>query len=75
MIKCLENVLTLRVWLQLQQDQFLPAMQIFRLSLYDETKIASALSQVAEECSKSGVSVGSYPVRVSGYGSEISGRQ
>jgi hypothetical protein len=40
--------------------------QVFRLSLYDETKIASALSVVAEESCNLGVSVGSYPVRGTG---------
>eukprot|EP00983_Pelagomonas_calceolata_P123969 1161057-Pelagomonas_calceolata.AAC.8 len=38
-------------------------VQIFRLSLYDETKIANALNQVHKENSSSGVNVGSYPVR------------
>uniref|UniRef100_A0A7S3QYH2 FAD synthase n=1 Tax=Dunaliella tertiolecta TaxID=3047 RepID=A0A7S3QYH2_DUNTE len=36
--------------------------KIFRLSLYDETKIANALNQVHKENSSSGVNVGSYPV-------------
>ena len=38
-------------------------LQVFRLSIYDETQIAPALKEVSQEAGPN-VSVGSYPVRL-----------